>query len=39
MIDLNCRQKDKQDDEPVGTVILTLIPFVIMFFALIEMGL
>lgn len=38
MIDLNLKRK-QQDDEPLGMIILGLMPFAALFWALIEMGL
>ena len=38
MIDLNLKPK-KQDEEPLGMIILGLMPFAALFWALIEMGL
>lgn len=38
MIDLNMKPK-KQDEEPLGMIILGLMPFVIAFVVLIEAGL
>lgn len=41
MIDLNHKTNtiSKQEDEPVGAIILALLPFVIAFWALIEIYL
>lgn len=41
MIDLNHKTNtiSKQEDEPVGVIILALLPFAMAFWALIEMGL
>lgn len=38
MIDLNLKPK-QQDEEPLGLIVLGLIPFAVLFWALIEMGL
>lgn len=38
MIDLNLKPK-QQDDEPLGMIILALMPFAALFWALIERGL
>jgi hypothetical protein len=38
MIDLNLKRK-KQDEEPLGMIILALMPFVALFWVLIEAGL
>lgn len=41
MIDLNKKHhiSNQTGDEPVGAIILALLPFVIAFWALIELGL
>ena len=38
MIDLNLKPKQKEE-EPIGMIILTLIPFAVLFLALLEWGL
>lgn len=38
MIDLNMKPK-KQDEEPLGMIILALMPFAALFWVLIEAGL
>lgn len=38
MIDLSLKPK-KTDEEPLGLIVLGLIPFAALFWALIEMGL
>ena len=36
MIDLSLQKKHKEEDEPVGIIILTLMPFVILFWFLLS---
>ena len=38
MIDLNMKPK-KEDEEPLGMIILALMPFAALFWMLVEMGL
>lgn len=39
MIDLNYKKPEEKQDEPVGIIILTLLPFAWLFWLLIEWGL
>ena len=39
MIDLNLKKEAKEQEEPLGLVILALMPFAMLFWVLIERGL
>lgn len=40
MIDLNYKPRTKkEEDTPVGVIILVMLPFAVLFWTLIEMGL
>lgn len=39
MIDLNLKKQEKEEDTPLGIVIMALMPFAWLFWLLIERGL